>query len=239
MTKDTAPKSVKTDDAQLTRFSDVDHWVFDLDNTLYPAKTDLFSQINAKISEYVITRFGMDEETATLKRRAYYLQYGTTLNGLMAEHQVDTADYLAHVHDIDYSAVPHSPDLDAAIKALPGKKYIFTNGDVPHAERTLKALGIGSHFEDIFDIVAADLTPKPHPDAYSMFLAQTGVKAEKAAMFEDLCRNLVVPKDLKMRTVHVVPEAGTHVADPETECSVDFVTDDLTRFLQSVLRTID
>ncbi|NVK36231.1 MAG: pyrimidine 5'-nucleotidase [Rhodobacteraceae bacterium] len=226
------------DQRKLEAFAHVEHWVFDLDNTLYPAHTDLFSQINVRISEFVSRHLGISEEEAHVKRSAYYHKYGTTLSGLMAEHEIDPAAYLAHAHDIDYSKVARAPDLNKVLADLPGKKYVFTNGDLPHAQRTLSALGIEGHFEEVFDIVAADLVPKPHPDAYSMFLEQTGVVPSKAAMFEDLGKNLIVPKSLEMQTVHIVPDALQHVPDDAHHGSIDYITDDLALFLSGLTKSL-
>ncbi|MEJ8476170.1 pyrimidine 5'-nucleotidase [Roseibium algae] len=226
-------------------FQGVQAWVFDLDNTLYPAETDLFSQINEQISSYVARLLSIGKKEAQVQQKAYYRQYGTTLRGLMLEHKINPDDFLKHAHDIDYSTVKPNPALGTSISALPGKKYIFTNGDKPHAERTAAALGISDHFEDIFDIVAADLIPKPSRETYDMFLKQTGVSPVRAAMFEDLQRNLDVPRKLGMRTVLIVPSGTRDVFREDWDLeggdlkggqksSVDFVTDDLTGFLKAV-----
>jgi len=225
----------------LRAFRGVEAWVFDLDNTLYPAETDLFTQINAQISSYVAKLLGVDRDEATRQQKAYYKQYGTTLRGLMSEHDIDPDDFLAHAHDIDYSAVKPDAALGRAIEALPGRKFIFTNGDRPHAERTAEALGITEHFEDIFDIVAAGLLPKPNRETYQLFLERTGVAPARAAMFEDLTRNLSVPHGLGMRTVLVVPSGTREVfredweLEGRDESHVDFVTEDLAGFLKAVL----
>jgi len=224
----------------LRNFAGVEAWVFDLDNTLYPAETDLFSQINEQIADYVATLLKLPADAAMAQQKEYYHTYGTTLRGLMIEHDVDPDDFLAHAHDIDYSSVKPDPELGAAIAALPGRKYIFTNGDRPHAERTAAALGITDHFEDIFDIVAADLMPKPNRETYDMFVKQTGVSPARAAMFEDLTRNLLVPHALGMRTVLVVPQNTRDIFSGEWDLEndnvphVDFVTDHLPGFLKAV-----
>ncbi|MFD1695457.1 pyrimidine 5'-nucleotidase [Roseibium aestuarii] len=226
-------------------FHGVEAWVFDLDNTLYPAHSDVFPQINDRIASYVADLLKIDRESALKQQKAYYHQYGTTLRGLMTERDIDPDHFLAYVHDIDYSGVAPNPDLGAAIEALPGKKYIFTNGDRPHAERTAAALGITDHFEDIFDIVAADLLPKPGREAYDKFLARTGVSPVRAAMFEDLSKNLTVPHELGMRTVLIVPEGsrvifeGDWDLEKDTAPEVDFVTDDLAGFLRAVRGSLD
>ncbi len=224
----------------LRAFQGVEAWVFDLDNTLYPAQTNLFKQIDQRISEYVSRHLGLEFSAARKKQKEFYREYGTTLRGLMLEHDVEPDAFLEYAHNIDYSSVEPNPELAKAIEALPGRKFIFTNGDRPHAERTAARLGITDQFEDIFDIVAADLLPKPNRQTYEAFLKQTGVAPARAAMFEDLSRNLEVPHRLAMRTVLIVPEGAQNVFREDWELEgddaphVDFVTDDLTKFLKAV-----
>lgn len=221
-------------------FKGVEAWVFDLDNTLYPHDADLFPQIDAQISKYVQLVLGVDHEEARTYQKSLYHEHGTTLSGLMKAHEIDPNDYLQFVHDIDYSNLAADPALGKAIDALPGKKFIFTNGDRPHAERTADALGISDHFEDIFDIVSADLIPKPNKETYDRFLDQTGVSPVRAAMFEDLPKNLKVPHQLGMRTGLIVPKESREIfmetwdleGDPYPY--VDFVTEDLAGFLTAV-----
>ncbi|MTH97056.1 pyrimidine 5'-nucleotidase [Roseibium sp. RKSG952] len=225
-------------------FRGVEAWVFDLDNTLYPAETDLFSQINDQMTSYVAQLLDLGRDEALRQQKAYYREHGTTLRGLMLEHKVDPDAFLAYVHDIDYSGVAPNPELGAQIAALPGKKYIFTNGDRPHAERTAAALGITEHFEDIFDIVAAGLLPKPNKETYELFMDRTGVSPVRAAMFEDLHHNLEVPHRLGMRTTLIVPEGTREVFREDWELEgagaphVDFVTDNLTAFLKRLNGTL-
>lgn len=226
-------------------FTGVEAWVFDLDNTLYPPSSDLFSQIDARISDYIARHLGLSPEDAHLKQKAFYRDYGTTLRGLMIEHEIEPDAFLEYVHDIDYSPVAPNPALGRAIARLPGRKFIFTNGDRPHAERTAARLGIAEHFDDIFDIVAAGLLPKPNLETYKLFIEKTGVSPVRAAMFEDLSRNLAVPHGLGMRSILLVPEGTRAVFREEWELEgrnaphVDFVTDDLTGFLNAVLGAIN
>lgn len=222
-------------------FAHVDTWVFDLDNTLYPHRSNLFGQIDVKMTAYVAELLSLEPGEARVLQKELYREYGTTMAGLMARHRIDPDDFLMKVHDIDYSPVEANPALGAAIRALPGRKFIFTNGDRGHAERTARRLGILEHFDDIFDIVAAGLTPKPQRQPYDRFVALHGVVGGSAAMFEDLARNLLVPKALGMLTVLVVPgnfePAFSEVweSDAAFTDQVDYVTDDLAGFLESVL----
>ncbi|MBW3097573.1 pyrimidine 5'-nucleotidase [Pseudohoeflea coraliihabitans] len=220
-------------------FATVREWVFDLDNTLYPRDIDLFAQIDVKMTDYVRRLLDLDHTAARKLQKQYYRDHGTTLQGLMIHHGIDANAFLEAVHDIDYSVLSPDPALGAAIRSLPGRKFIFTNGDTPHAERTARALGILEDFDDIFDILAADMNPKPAAPTYRRFLETHGVHPERAAMFEDLPRNLAVPHQLGMRTVLIVPQNVKPVLDEAWEHEghdaehVHYVTDDLSAFLTS------
>lgn len=222
-------------------FTRIRDWVFDLDNTLYPHHSNLFSQIDVRITAYISELLTLPRDEARVLQKKLYLEYGTTLNGLMAVHGIDPDDFLEKVHDIDYSWLEPNPRLGAAIRALPGRKFIFTNGDRGHAERTARQLGILDNFDDIFDIVAAGLLPKPARETYDKFLALHRVAGSNAVMFEDLARNLTVPKALGMRTVLIVPHnfeptfSEVWERDPDHEDDVDYVTDDLAAFLETIL----
>lgn len=227
--------------ARRARFGRVDEWVFDLDNTLYPAHTDLFAQVDVKIRDYVQRLLGSSPEEAQRLQKDYYRRYGTTLRGLMIEHGITPDGFLEYVHDIDHSVVEADPALGAAIARLPGRKFIMTNGTRKHAEAVAARLGITRHFTDIFDIVAADLLPKPHRETYDAFLAGAGIEPTRAAMFEDLARNLAAPHALGMATVLVVPHGAREVLreswelEGRDESHVDWVTDDLAGFLAGLI----
>lgn len=222
-------------------FRSVDEWIFDLDNTLYPAHTNLFVQIDAKITDYVTRLIGLGHDDARTLQKDYYRRYGTTLRGLMLEHGIAPDEFLEFVHDIDHSALQIDERLGAAIERLPGRKFIMTNGTRKHAENVAAKLGITHHFSDIFGIVEAELLPKPHPDTYHRFLAKNGIHPPRAAMFEDLARNLQVPGELGMRTVLIVPEGTREVFREEWELDendnahVEHITDDLAGFLERII----
>jgi putative hydrolase of the HAD superfamily len=215
--------------------------VFDLDNTLYPRHLDLFSQVDKRIREYVGRLLGLSPEQAQKVQKDYYQRYGTTLRGLMEEHGIKPDDFLAYVHDIDHSPVLADPRLGSAIGRLPGRKFILTNGSRAHAEAVAGRLGITRHFEDIFDIVRSELLPKPNAVTYDRFVAATGIAPARAAMFEDLARNLAAPHALGMATVLIAPSGTREVLTEDWEMEgrdaphVDFVTDDLAHFLEDVL----
>ena len=219
-------------------FAHVTDWVFDLDNTLYPHHTNLFAQIDVKMTAYICDLLSLPRDEARKLQKELYLEYGTTMAGLIARHQIDPDDFLKKVHDIDYSWLKADAALGDAIRQLPGRKFIFTNGDRGHAERTATQLGILDHFDDIFDIVAAKLMPKPAHEPYDLFLALHKIAGPNAVMFEDLARNLRVPKALGMKTVLVVPRnfepTFSEIWERDGEDEVDYVTDDLTGFLTAI-----
>ena len=221
-------------------FDHVDTWVFDLDNTLYPHHVNLWQQVDKRISEYVSRWLDITEEQARLIQKDYYRRFGTTMRGMMTLHGVSADDYLAYVHKIDHSPLEPNPAMGAAITKLPGRKLILTNGSVDHVDAVLSRLGLVGHFDGVFDIIAADLEPKPAPQTYQKFLRDHAVDPAKSAMFEDLARNLVVPHQLGMTTVLVVPDGSKEVVREDWELEgrdaahVDHVTDDLTGFLQGL-----
>ncbi len=222
-------------------FTHIDTWVFDLDNTLYPHHVDLWQQVDARIGAFVADFLNVSPEEARRIQKDYYRRYGTTMRGMMTEHGISADDFLSFVHKIDHSPLDPNPAMGAAIAKLPGRKLILTNGSVDHVDAVLERLGLTGHFEAVFDIIAAELEPKPAPQTYQKFLTLHGVNPERSAMFEDLARNLVVPHQLGMTTVLVVPDGTQDVVREDWELEgvgerhVDHVTDDLTEFLQGLV----
>jgi putative hydrolase of the HAD superfamily len=226
--------------AILSKFRHTEAWVFDLDNTLYPPDSVLWPMIDERITLFLMELFGLDGVSARALQKHFYHRYGTTLRGLIEEHQVDAEEFLAFVHDIDRSSLAPNLPLAVEIAALPGRKLILTNGSREHALRTTERLGLGEIFEDAFDIVAASFVPKPAPEAYESFFRKYGIEPTHAAMFEDIARNLVVPHERGMTTVLVRPSAEQkdfREADDrrdEDNPAIDFATSDLTGFLEAV-----
>ncbi len=223
-------------------FDHVETWIFDLDNTLYPHHLNLWQQVDERIRDYIASYLEVTREEAFRLQKDYYKRYGTSMRGLMTEHGMEPDDFLDYVHQIDHSPLEPNAALGTAIEGLAGRKLILTNGTRRHADAVLARLELDRHFEDVFDIVAAELEPKPSPQTYDRFLALHGVDAGKAAMFEDLARNLAVPHALGMTTVLVVPEHTREVFRERWELEgrdaphVDHVTDDLVAFLEAIGR---
>ncbi len=223
-------------------FAQKDIWVFDLDNTLYPADSDLWPKIDARITLFLAHLFGLDGMSSRALQKYYYERYGTTLRGLMEEHRISAEEYLDFTHDIDRSGLIPNHSLASAIASLPGRKLILTNGSRDHALRTAKALGLDAMFEDIFDIVAADFLPKPEAATYERFFDRHDVDPKRSVMFEDLARNLIVPHSRGMTTTLVVPKPGQmdhreafEIVSEAAPPHIDFVTNDLEAFLLAVI----
>ncbi|BCW91000.1 hypothetical protein sos41_41770 [Alphaproteobacteria bacterium SO-S41] len=220
-------------------FRHVDHWLFDLDNTLYDANSGVFPQIDRNMKRFLMTEFDLAEADAHAYQKELYRDYGTTLNGLMTRHQLDPARFLDHVHDIDFGELAHDADLHTALARLPGRKAIFTNGSRKHAENVAAKLGILDHFDAIFDIVSADYRPKPDPAAYHAVLGHYGAEGRRAAMFEDLKRNLKPASELGMTTVWIANDAPWSAHGPDAPEDIDGHVHHVAEALSTFLHSLD
>ncbi len=215
-------------------------WIFDLDNTLYPAECNLFAQVDQRMGDYIAKALGVPFPYARHLQKSYYRQIGTTLCGLMQVHKMQPEPFLDYVHDIDLSLLPALPELRRAIARLPGRRLIFTNGSRKHAEGVAQKLGLSDLFEDICDITACGYVPKPDRRAFEGMVARHGFEAREAAMFEDMPQNLEVPHALGMATVLV---RSTYMDHPIQEkmkkwtslpAHIHHATDDLTVYLEGL-----
>jgi putative hydrolase of the HAD superfamily len=208
-------------------------WLFDLDNTLYPASCRLFDQVDRNITRYIAEHLDLAWEDAYRMQKGFFRQHGTTMRGLMTEYGTDPDHFLEYVHDIDLSPVEENPALDRALAKLKGRKIIFTNGSVAHAEGIMKKLGVAHHFEAVFDIVASDYRPKPEPDVYDKLVSMHAINAPAAVMVEDMARNLKPAHDLGMACVWVRTESQWAQESSEAE-HVHHIVDDLTQWLREL-----
>ena len=197
-------------------FGHVTDWIFDLDNCLYPASTGLFALIDKRMGAYIQNLLGCGPEEARRVQKSHFHVHGTTLAGLMKEHGVDPHHFLEDVHDIPLDRVSPDDRLARALGRLPGRKFVFTNGDAPYATRVLQAIGVHEHFEHLHDIHASELKPKPNPHGYRLLCERFGIDPARAVLVEDMAQNLRPAKALGMVTVWVDngSERGNHDADP-------------------------
>ncbi len=235
-----APRASKSALEPLPNFDRTRVWIFDLDNTLYPAECNLFAQVDQRMGDFIARYLGVPFQQARHLQKTYYRQYGTTLSGLMRIHNMDPKDFLDYVHDIDLSVLPALPDLAAEIEKLPGRRLIFTNGSRRHAENVAGKLGVLHLFEDICDIAACEFVPKPDAAAFDRMIKLHGVDAAQAAMFEDMPHNLEVPHALGMATVLVHSSYMDHPVQADIKRwttppdHVHHMTEDLTAFLRGI-----
>lgn len=208
-------------------------WVFDLDNTLYPASSNLFAQVDKKMTRFISDFLDLNLEEAAEIRKTYYRDHGTTLNGLMTLHGLEPGKYLDYVHDIDLSGIAPDLSLDRSLARLAGRKIIFTNGPTDHAERVLDRISIRHHFDDVFDIISADYVPKPQPKVYEALVERQNLTPSNTVMVEDLARNLEPAAALGMTTVWVRPE-GCEDDRGQSGANIDHVTDDLSAWLDAL-----
>jgi putative hydrolase of the HAD superfamily len=213
---------------------DVETWIFDLDNTLYPASCNLFAQVDARMGAFIQDLLSLEPLEARRVQKRYFREHGTTLRGLMDHHQVEPEAFLDYVHDIDFSVIPQAPGLEAALARLAGRKLVFTNATVPYAERVLARLGITHHIEAIFDIVAADYRPKPEPESYRQLIEEHAIDPARAVLVEDIARNLAPAAALGMTTVWV-PNDADWSRDSAEDGHVHHVAEDLAAWFRDLL----
>lgn len=218
----------------LAQLSHIRNWIFDLDNTLYPASNNLFALIDVRMGEYIMELLSCDAVEARRVQKEYFFAHGTTLAGLMAEHDVDPHHFLGFVHDIEMHAVERNETLIAAIARLPGRKLVFTNADTPYAERVLGRLGLGESFEAIHDIHATGFRPKPDPEAYRGLCEAYAIDPAQSLFVEDMARNLGPAKAIGMTTVWV--DNGSEQAPGDSDRShIDYTTTDIGHWLFEIL----
>ena len=220
---------------QPSKLKNFETWIFDLDNTLYPVSANLFDQIDERMCSYIANFLKTSEPEAHKVQKRYFQKHGTSLRGMMENHKMDPIPYLEYVHKIDLSAIIRDDQMERALDKLPGRKIVFTNAAASYAEKVLERLGIAHHFEDVFDIVAANFIPKPAPLVYQRFVKQYKIDSEKSVMVEDIVRNLKPAADMGMKTVWVETDRAWAHADSETT-KPDFTTNNLTSWLTEVTK---
>ena len=220
------------------RFSQVRDWIFDLDNCLYPASTGLFELIDERMGAYIQRLLDCDADEARRVQKHHFHTHGTTLAGLMKEHGVDPHDFLDDVHDIALDRVTCDDRLRQALPRLPGRRFVFTNGDAPYARRVLEKIGVEEHFENLHDIHASSYRPKPDPRGYALLCERFGIDPRHALLADDMAQNLAPAKALGMTTVWVDngSERGNHGYD---ESFIDHRVTNVGEWLESILGSGD
>ena len=215
-------------------FSHVRDWIFDLDNCLYPASAGLFDLIDERMGAYIQRLLDCDPQEARRVQKENFHAHGTTLAGLMRHHGVDPHHFLEDVHSIPLDRISRNDRLASALARLPGRRFVFTNGDEAYARRVLEAVGVHADFDGLHDIHASSYRPKPDPQSYRQMCERFGIDPERALFVEDMAANLKPAKALGMTTVWVDngSERGSHGADPSF---IDYRIGDVADWLESIL----
>ena len=218
----------------------IKHWVFDLDNTLYPASSNLFSKIDIRMKKFIISKLNVSPDDAYAIQKKYYFKYGTTLAGLMKNHNIDPEEFLGYVHKIDVSSLEKNVKMQKILKSLLGHKYIYTNGSQNHAIKVMKRIGINNYITNIFDIKNANYIPKPSIISLKSFMKKFDIKGEEAIFFEDIPKNLINPKITGFQTVLIKssshPDSNTDLLEAEKKHfkHIDHVTYNITESLEQI-----
>ncbi len=215
----------------------IDSWIFDLDNTLYPASAQLFAQIDVRMGGFIQRLLGVDAIEARRLQKQLFHSHGMTLPGLMELHGVDPHAFLNEVHDVDIDVVSPHPELADLIARLPGRKFVFTNADAPYAERVLARLGLSESFDGLHDIHALGYVPKPQAPAYANLCTVHGIDPARAAFVEDMARNLVPAKAIGMTTVWI--DNGSEQGPGDARDHIDFITPDVGSWLADVVARLE
>jgi putative hydrolase of the HAD superfamily len=211
----------------------INYWIFDLDNTLYSGQTEVFSEVDKKMSTFISKKMNVDLIKAKEIQKKYFYEYGTTLSGLMKQDSIDPHEFLEFVHDIDISWLPKDLKLKDELIKIKEKKFIFTNGSHAHVENVTKQLGIDGLFDGAFDIVDANFVPKPHIDPYKKIIDKFKIEPKKSILIEDIAHNLEQAKNLGMKTCWLENEEAFAKKDADKPY-IDYKIKNLPSFLQKI-----
>ena len=217
----------------MRELKDIKYWLFDLDNTLYSGATKVFDQVDKRMSDYISSKLNISREEAKKIQKNYFVEYNTTLNGMIKNHEIDANEFLEFVHDIDLNFLKEDKLLGEEIGKINGKKIIFTNGSRKHAKNVIKRLGIDRHFDGIFDIVSADFIPKPSIKTYKKIIEKYKIEPQYSIFIEDIARNLKPAYELGMKTVWIINDEPWAAEFSDSDF-INYKTKKLSMFLKEV-----
>ncbi len=192
-------------------------FIFDLDNTLYSSRLQVFPLIDTRINTYMSSRLKIPEHEVDELRVRYWRLYGVTMQGLIRHHGADPEDFLSYVHDLDLTGfLEPDPELKNTLLQIDSPRYIFTNATREHALSVLRILGLEDLFDSIFDIRTDSYLPKPFKEPYLRILHSLELSGTDCVMIDDLPDNLKTAKELGMHTVLV----GENNGEPHIDCFI-------------------
>ena len=217
----------------MKNFQLIKYWLFDLDNTLYSAKTKVFDQVEKRMTQYVSNKLDVGMDKAKKIQKDYFHEYNTTLNGLIKNHKIDANEFLEFVHDIDIDFLKKDLKLSEELKKLDGKKMIFTNGPKKHALNITQKIGIDQHFDGIFDIIDSNFIPKPNMEPYKKLIEKHKIDPNLCVFVEDIARNLKPAHEMGMTTVWIENDEpwARKFSDDNF---INYKTDNLSEFLKKI-----
>jgi putative hydrolase of the HAD superfamily len=210
-------------------------WIFDLDNTLYSADSGIFQQVHTLMGNFVSKHLNIEIKEAKELQKKYYKQHGTTLRGMMDNHGVDPDQFLSEVHKLDYSIIRPNEKLNIELEKIKGRKIIYTNANLEHANNVLDKLELTHMFKEIFDIKNANYIPKPEITPYDKIIKNFEIEPSSAIMFDDIAKNLVPAKKVGFTSVWI--DAGYENFSDDIKSSkkyLDYETKDISNFLNQV-----
>ena len=204
--------------------------LIDLDNTVYPESSKIFSQIDKKMKEFISKNLSVSIEEAFKIQKKYFKENGTTLHGLMLHHNIKPSPFLKYVHNINLASIKRNIELKNFLKNYSGKKIIFTNGTKEHAVNVLSKVSILENIDSIFDIVNADYVPKPNSMSYKKVITKYNLSPRNTVMFDDIPGNLKTANKIGIKTVLIKKELEKY----RTFDYIDIVSDDLLKALYQI-----
>ena len=188
---------------------------FDLDDTLYDHGSGLWEVIRDRMNTFLQEHLHLSREDAVRLRQEYYQTYGTTLKGLLIEHNINVDAYLSYVHNVPLSKyLEPDPQIAAMLSTVDNAKFIFTNADEDHAKRVLDTLGILNLFQSLIDIRALKFHCKPDPIAYRLAMELAGVsEPSNCVLIDDSPRNIIAAHSFGFSTVLVNSGCSLSAAD--------------------------
>ena len=222
----------------LVRPQEVETWIFDLDNTLYPVTKRLLALIDQQMGGFVANYLQISREEAHKVQKSYFKKYGLTLRGLMLNDGLDPAKYFEEMTPMDLNEVSPNPILVDTITKLRGRKIIYTNASARHAKLVLQRIGFNPNdFEAIFYIQAANYIPKPAMESYQLLCKQYSIEPKKAAMVDDIVQNLLPASKMGMLTIWKKSSAEW-AKNIKAENYINYVVEDIEEWFQCLQNSL-